>query len=62
MAEDFRRIDTQAAAVIGSETNITGTPDNDETPQTPSHGRKTWVVFNGRIPGIYDYMYVFRST
>lgn len=60
MAEDFHRIDTQAAAIIGPGAN-TGALDNDEAPRTPSHDEKTWVVFNGRIPGIYDYMYSFRS-
>ena len=59
MAEDFRRIDTQAAAIIGSGVNDVGTPDDGETPQTPSRDEKTWVVFNGRAPGIYDYMYFF---
>ena len=62
MAEDFDRIDTQAAAIIGSGANNTGTPGDGEAVQTPSRGVKTWVVFNGRIPGIYDSMYLFHSV
>ena len=59
MAKDFHRIDAEATAIIGSGVNGIGTPDNSEVPQTHSSDKKTWVVFNGRIPGIYDNMYFF---
>ena len=54
MAEDFHRIDMQAAAIIRSEGDDIGTPDGGEI---PSRDKKTWVVFDGRVPGIYEHMY-----
>ena len=51
MEEDFRRIDDHAARVLGTQASA----DNGVVPSpTLPHDRKTWVVFNGRTPGIYD--------
>lgn len=67
MEEDFRRIDTHAALVLG--TQATQVADqaaqaNDQAPAggdglhlphpAPNRKEKRWVVFHGRNPGIYD--------
>ncbi|KAF9787403.1 hypothetical protein BJ322DRAFT_1107468 [Thelephora terrestris] len=47
MDDDFRRIDTTSAAILN--TRIA-----KEDAQAFPEDRKTWVVFHGREPGVYD--------
>ena len=53
MDADFRRIDLQAADAIYGQTN----QDREFQISVPPlrRDRKTWVVFRGKAPGIYDY-------
>ena len=65
MDEDFRRIDLVAKAVLsqsGRQHPSQKPPDSPSPPSqsslnTPPPLRKIWVVFRGRIPGIYDDWY-----
>ena len=63
MDDDFRRIDSDAAAIIEAEnsqmdhTNLSQSSGVHIFLPTPPRNRRTWVVFHGRLPGIYDYGY-----
>ena len=62
MEEDFHRIDSAAAAIIeveNAEMNVS--PPWVLQPRLPQN-QKTWVVFCGKIPGVYDYRWAFPST
>ena len=59
MDEDFRRIDFEAEAVNGQYGNsfplLNGGLSVSDSPfQEPARDQKSWVVFHGKIPGIYD--------
>ena len=56
MEVDFRRIDMQAAEYesIHASSSMRKTPNTPSPPPTPVRDRKTWVVFRGKTPGIYD--------
>ena len=56
---DFCRIDMDAAESQCSEVghsspSITGTSIPSTLSLTPVHDQKTWVVFHGKVPGIYN--------
>ena len=63
MDDDFRRIDSDAAAIIEAENSQTDHTNLSQSSSvhiflpTPPRNRRTWVVFHGRLPGIYDYGY-----
>jgi hypothetical protein len=64
MADDFRRIDTAAAAIYGDESTQEDPadgvlPDEFDTPPPRNSTGAAWVVFHGRNPGIYDNWYDF---
>jgi len=62
MENDFRRIDQQGIEVHG--TSFLSQDDGVLVPDTPPpipQDEKTWVVFCGRLPGVYDNWYVFPS-
>jgi hypothetical protein len=70
MEEDFRRIDTEAAVILGTQAaqpaqeNLQPAQANPQPPAGgggvhppyPGRGRpeRRWVVFHGRNPGIYE--------
>jgi hypothetical protein len=47
MAPDFQRIDAEGL-------QLTDNPSSPP-PSNPPHDQKTWVVFRGKTPGLYDY-------
>ena len=51
MEEDFRRIDTDVAAILATQTS---TDDGVVPSTTLPRDKKTWVVFHGRTPGLYN--------
>ena len=53
MDEDFRRIDEEASQP-GEYSGDDQDRASTEPPPPLSRNSKTWVVFRGRIPGIYD--------
>ena len=60
MDDDFRIIDSAAAAIYGdgdARSNHSGGEANN--PPTRSRDGRAWVVFNGRNPGVYNYWYIF---
>ena len=56
MEDDFRRIDVETASIAETEQlSYRASPQHDGDPPTTAHQEeRTWVVFNGKIPGIYD--------
>jgi len=63
MEEDFNRIDSIPAANIRPETpQANANPPQQFSAVFPSlpRNRKTWVVFRGKVPGIYDYGWAFH--
>ena len=64
MDDDFRRIDSDAAIIIEAENARAGRRSPVQhnglhvSRLTLPRDRRTWVVFRGKIPGIYDYRYV----
>jgi hypothetical protein len=58
MDDDLRRIDLAAEAEHYSCGHPLHPPNNrlpsDSPPPTPPQDEKTWVVFRGKIPGIYN--------
>jgi hypothetical protein len=58
MDGDFRRIDTNTTAILGAgsaqENDLAVVNNNraDADPTPPP--QKTWVVFHGKAPGVYD--------
>jgi len=60
MDDDLRRIDSDVAAIIAAEGFQMHHADSSQgngvhgTPQTLPRNRATWVVFCGKVPGIYD--------
>jgi hypothetical protein len=57
MDPDLHRIDLVETEYNESNRTQTSTSP-DSPPPTPTQDEKTWVVFNGRIPGVYDNGYV----
>jgi hypothetical protein len=55
MDDDFRRIDSVAAAVLGDGYAHPGTPDGADTPRTYPSDPRAWVVFHGRTPGVHTF-------
>ena len=57
MDDDLRRIDLEVAEIersrdadqSDSEIHVPESP-----PPTPARDQRTWVVFHGKVPGIYD--------
>lgn len=58
MEEDFDRIDSIPITNIRAETpQVNADPPQQFSAVFPGlpRNRKTWVVFRGKVPGIYDY-------
>ena len=64
MDEDFRRIDSASDAIIAAESSQVNAspPQNSGVFPDLSRNRKTWVVFRGKTPGVYDYWWGFSSS
>ena len=60
MEPDFRRIDLAAAAALDDRQSVSSDDESipDSPPPTFPRDTKTWVVFRGKLPGIYDNPYV----
>lgn len=59
MDEYLHRVDMEAAEAQRSERghpspSMNGAPVSSVPTPTPVRDRKTWVVFRGKVPGIYD--------
>jgi hypothetical protein len=56
MDDDFRRIDVEVASIAGTEqlSYHVVFPQPNEGPLPAAQEERTWVVFNGKVPGIYD--------
>ena len=63
MDDDFLRIDQQAAMAHDTHSSPFSSRNEVLVPSTPPPMEdKTWVVFCGRLPGVYDTAYVYPST
>lgn len=51
MDSDFRKIDAEGAQHY-----------SQSLPSTPPHDLNTWVVFRGKVPGLYECLYVPSSS
>jgi hypothetical protein len=63
MEPDFQRIDSEASDGMGGEeedippSTLARVLVPESPPTTFSCNQETWVVFLGRVPGIYDSLY-----
>ena len=57
MEPDFERIDAETLEAVTQLSNRSSLPDPNPPPPTPRLEQKTWVVFRGKTPGIYDTLY-----
>ena len=63
MDDDLHRIDQQAAMIHDTRSSPLSSRNEVLVPSTPPPREdKTWVVFCGRLPGVYDNAYVHPST
>lgn len=57
MEDDLRRIDSETASILEAESpsyHVIPIQDNGGRLSVVHRDQKTWVVFNGKVPGIYD--------
>ena len=56
MEDDFRRIDVETASIAETEQlSYRASPQHDGDLLAAAYQEeRTWVVFNGKVPGIYD--------
>lgn len=57
MEDDLYRIDSEVASILGAESQsyrAISPPNNGASFPASHNDQRTWVVFNGKVPGIYD--------